>query len=103
MKIGVSLYDSIGNSDDYSDLYYVLACYRKTIGQIFLKLHSQVSPDGTHMCIFFGDNDIDGDSDIAASNLLTNAPDLSNLGAQPSEIFYGCRGSCTNYFAAIKT
>ena len=34
---------------------------------------------------------------------VTNAPDLSNLGAQPSEIFFGCRGSCTNYFPAIKT
>ena len=64
-SVGVSLYDSIGDSDDYSDLYYVSACYRKTIGQIFLKLDSKVSPDGTHMCIFFGDSDIDGDSDIA--------------------------------------
>ena len=65
-SVGVSLYDSIGASDDYSDLYYVSACYRKTIWQIFLKLHSNVSPDGTLMCIFFGDSDIDGDSDIAA-------------------------------------
>ena len=35
MKIGISQYDSIGDIDDYSDLYYVSACYRKTIGQTF--------------------------------------------------------------------
>jgi len=66
MKIGVSQYDSIGDSDDYSDLYYVSACYRKTIKSIFLNLHSNVSPDGIHECIIFGDSDSDGDSDIAA-------------------------------------
>ena len=65
-SVGVSLYDSIGDSDDYSDSYYVSACYRKTIRQIFLKLHSNVSPDVIHECMLFGDSDIDGDSDIAA-------------------------------------
>ena len=40
---------------------------------------------------------------VTVTSTLTNAPDLSNLGAQPSEIFFGCRGSCTNYFPAIKT
>ena len=78
----------------YSNLYDVSACYRKTIKSIFLNLHSNVSPDGIHECIIFGDSDSDGDSDIAAENILTNGPDLSNLGAQPSEIFCGCRGSC---------
>ena len=65
-SVGVNLYESIGDSDDYSDLYNVSACYRKTVRQIFQKLLSNVSPDGTLMCIFFGDSDIDGDSDISA-------------------------------------
>ena len=58
--------DSIDDSDVYSDLINVSAGYRKTIRQIFLKLHSNVSPDVIHECMLFGDSDIDGDSDIAA-------------------------------------
>jgi hypothetical protein len=64
--VGGSRGDRCGDCDVYSDLINVSAGYRKTIWQIFLKLHSNVSPDVIHECIHFGDSDIDGDSDIAA-------------------------------------